>query len=294
MCCFFAGQYINFEILSSLRPCTWKKFFSVVALIPFAGQVIVYIGYVGTAFLVEGFTIANTSLIVMSPTDNNSINCTLPQEHWKFATAVTISAIAAIFSYGLMTFFILIVDNVIRCGTSENDHCCTAYMKAFRDGALSPYNDESSELYTKQTCYFFTNYVVVLVLFLSSAASSVYYATTVYDRSYCWINTVYLAMIVLQLISHFCAIQSCFIFSKIVYKVTNRLNKLAKNICDAEENMSTAQTSCCQHNLPQTSTQTQRSSSPDSTPTQTPTCAVPCPVYKRKSGQKQLPCTSED
>ena len=128
-----------------------------------------YIGYVATAFIVEGLTIANTSSTVMALTDNDNINnCTLPQEHWKFTTAVTISAIAAIFSYGLMAVFILIIANVIRCGTSKNDHCCTVYMKALRDGALSPYNDdddESSKLSPEQTCYFFTNYVVVLALF---------------------------------------------------------------------------------------------------------------------------------
>ena len=302
--CFLAGQYINFEIIrkpssdsqpeatpsqpeatpsSDSRPeySTWKKFISVVALIPFAGQVIVYIGYVATAFIVEGLTIANTSSTVMALTDNVSINCTLPQEHWKFTTAVTISAIAAIFSYGLMTVFILIIANVIRCGTSENDRCCIAYMKALRDGALSPYNDdddESSKLLPEQTCYFFTNYVVVLVLFFFSAVSSVYYATiyTVYERDYCW---MYLAMIVLQLISHFCAIQSCFIFSKIVYKVSNRLNKLAKDIDDA---VTKAKSNLCQHNPPQPPGQTQRSSSPDSTPAQNPKCAVPCLVYKEE------------
>ena len=37
-------------------------------------------------------------------------------------------------------------------------------------------------------------------------------------------------MIFLQLSSHFCAIQSCFIFSKIVYKVTNKLNRLATDM----------------------------------------------------------------
>ena len=103
---------------------------------------------------------------------------------------------------------------------------------------MSPYNDgydddddndESSNLLsTKQTYYFFTNYVVVLALFFSGAASSVYYATTVNDRGYCWINTVYLAMIVLQFNSHLCAIHSCFIFSKIIYKVTNMLKNLQK------------------------------------------------------------------
>ena len=105
-------------------------------------------------------------------------------------------------------------------------------MKALKDSTLSPYNDDdvSSNLSPKQTCYFFINYVVVLALFASSAVSSLYYANTVNDHGYCWINTVYLAMIVLQLNSHFCAIQSCFIFSKIIYKVTNKLNNLPKKM----------------------------------------------------------------
>ena len=230
--CFLTGQYINFEILSFSDTLV-----SVVALTPFVGQLIVYLGYVATAFLVEGFTIANVSLTVAvntSSTDNDSIDCMLPQEHWKFSTAVTISAIAAIFSYGLMTSFVLIFANVIQC-----EGRCTAYMTALRDSTLSPYNDDDNDddddessnlLSTKQTRYFFINYVVVLALFFSRAASSIYYATTVYDRGYCWINTVYLAMIVLQLNSHFCAIHSCFIFSKIIYKVTNKLNKLATDM----------------------------------------------------------------
>ena len=228
--CFLAGQYINFEIIrkpssSDSQPeARWKKLISVFALFLFAIQVILYISYVGTALTVEGFTIINASSTVMSPPDNDSI---ISQEHWKFSTAVTISAIAAIFSYGLMTVFILITANVIQCCSSENDSnegCCIAYKKALRDGALSPYNDKSSNLLsTKQTCYFFTNYVVVLALFLTSAASSIYYATTVHNHEYCWINIVYFTMIVLQVNSHFCAIQSCFIFSKIIYKVTNML-----------------------------------------------------------------------
>ena len=55
-------------------------------------------GYVGTALVIEGLRIANHSFPI-NITDNDSIKCTLPQEHWKFTTAVTISAIAAISSY---------------------------------------------------------------------------------------------------------------------------------------------------------------------------------------------------
>ena len=138
--CFLSGQYINFEILNNRSPLqsSCKKIFSVIALIPFIGQIVVCIGYVGTAIAVEGVTIANVSYNDSS-TGNGSNICTLPQEHWKFTTAITISTIAAFSSYSLMTFFVLIPVNGCCCC---NDDCCTAYRKALRDSALSPYNDE--------------------------------------------------------------------------------------------------------------------------------------------------------
>ena len=97
---------------------------------------------------------------------------------------------------------------------------------------MSPYNDvdESSKLSTRQTCYFYTNYAVVILLFICSFVFYIVYAAscTIYDQGYCWIDSLYLTMIFLQLSSQFCAIQSCFIFSKVVYKVTNKLKKVAK------------------------------------------------------------------
>ena len=213
-------------------------------------------GYVGTVLVIEGLRIANHSSINI--TDNDSINCMLPQEHWKFTTALTISAIAAISSYCLMTFVILIPVNIIRCYSKESDlnkrdsnksdddseECCCSpsycisYKKALNDNVLSPFNDndkdndESSNLSIIQTWYFYTNYLVVILLFICSFVSSIVYAVsdTIYDCGYCWIDYLYLTMIVLQLISQFCAIQSCFIFSKIVYKVTNKLDKLAEKM----------------------------------------------------------------
>ena len=231
--CFLSGQYINFEILNnksndpSLQQSSCKKLFSVIALIPFFCQIFFCIGYVGTALAVEGFTIANASYNVSS-TGYDSIICTLPQEHWKFTSAITISTIAAFFSYSLMTFFVLIPVNSILCCSSKD--CCTAYGKALRDSALSPYNDESSNLSNEQTNYFLVNYFVVFGLFICSFISSVVYADFVYNQDYCWMNALYLAMIVLHLFSQLCAIQSCFIFSKIIYKVTNKLENLVKEM----------------------------------------------------------------
>ena len=189
-----------------------------------------YVGYVGAALLIEGLTIANVSYA--NSNVNDSIVCTLPQEHWKFTTAITISTFAAFFSYSLMTFFVLIPVNSILCCSSEcccSNGCCTAYRKVLSDSALSPYNDddESSNLSAKEIGYFFTNYVVVLVLFICSFISSFVYAHSVYNKGHCWMNALYLAMIVLHLSSQFCAIHSCFIFSKIIYKVTNKLQRLA-------------------------------------------------------------------
>ena len=158
-----------------------------------------------------------------------------------------------------MTFVILIPVYIIHCRSNKDDNnvsdesvddpnksdddshecCCSkSYKKALNDNVLSPFNDDdmdddkSSNMSTTQTWYFYTNYAVVILLFICSFVSSIVYAVsgTIYDLGYCWIDSLYLAMIVLQLISQFCAIQSCFIFSKIVYKVTNKLDKLAEKM----------------------------------------------------------------
>ena len=63
-------------------------------------------------------------------------------------------------------------------------------------------------------------------LFVCSFVSSIVYADSVYNQDYCSINAPNVARIALHLTSQFCAIQSCFIFSKVVYKVTNKLDRL--------------------------------------------------------------------
>ena len=120
-------------------------------------------------------------------------------------------------------------------GDVSNGHstkgCCTVYKKVFKNGALTPYDDadKSTKLSAVETCCFFTNYVIVFVLFFCSFISVVY-ADSVYNQDDCWIHALNFVRIVLHLSSQFCAIQICFIFSKIVYNVPTKLNKLAEQM----------------------------------------------------------------
>ena len=192
-------------------------------------QMVVCGGYIGVVIVIEYLQLTNQTSFLKDIADNYSINCMLPKEHWKFITAVTISSVAAILSYLLMTLVVVIPINS-KC-SGYNCHCCPCitYKKALTEEALSLYNDED-KLNAVQTCYFFTNYFVVLILFAVSKIFSIVYAAsgTEYYRGCCWVDSLYLAMIILQIFSHFCAIQSCFIFSKIVYKVTNKMKYFAE------------------------------------------------------------------
>ena len=155
--CFLSGQYINFEILNNRSPLqsSCKKIFSVIALIPFIGQIVVCIGYVGTAIAVEGVTIANVSYNDSS-TGNGSNICTLPQEHWKFTTAITISTIAAFSSYSLMTFFVLIPVNGCCCCNDDctEQHCCQSIQ--------GPMEDEPQSKQFKHRLYLFDKILIYL------------------------------------------------------------------------------------------------------------------------------------
>ena len=372
MLCFITGQYINFQLLkipSSRKPSptssrkysvsSVKKFFSVAAVIPFVIQVIVCVSYVATAWFVEGLTVANASLPKTIAIHSDRNDCILPEEHWKFTTAVSISSVAAIFSYSTMTVFVLIFANVIQCVSSEQNsskddigqssnlnECnstepeqdsseqgsieqrgtsghnfseqgspkrgsskigseeqgssevrsieqdfkkqgssekssekskgyCSKIVQALGDNALSPYNDESpNNMSAQEIAYFYINYLVLLVLFLFSCVTSLYYVSTVH--SYCWITTVHVTMIVLQLVSHFSAIQSCFIFSKIVYKITKKLENVADLICATD----TVKYGHREHNFPQNNTEC--NSRQSNAFFQAPLCAIPCLVHKEK------------
>ena len=159
--CIISGQYINFEILKILcspkssptssrkhSESSTKKFFSIVALLLFAFQVLVCVGYVATALFVDGLTVANASLPKMIAIHSDRNDCILPEEHWKFTTAVSISSVAAIFSYGLMTVFILIFANIIQCASRElrsKEQGSTGCLQTTHSDALSEYGSTEQD-----------------------------------------------------------------------------------------------------------------------------------------------------
>ena len=253
--CFLSGQYINVYF-------TKKKVVSVAGVILFVIQFLLYLGHVGTAVTVEVCRIGTRNstftdncttscptngtgnICSMASCTNNCstscmihdyytttciINCSLPQEHWKFSTAITIGSIASFLSYGLITCWILIPLNGILCyirhtgnengdddaneddDSNRNDEICTAHRKALKYGALSPFDDsdDSSKLSAVQTLYFYINYLFVHILFIFCFVFSVGYAALVYQKNHnlepCWNNKLNVTKITLHLISQFCS-----------------------------------------------------------------------------------------
>ena len=244
--CFLSGQYINVDVTKS----TCKKVVSVVGLILFGIQFLLYLGHVVTAVVVKVDRIENISYIVN--TSNGTINCSLPHVHWKFSTAITVSSIASFFSYSFFTILILMpVNGIFPCFSKRRRYidsvfcnaCSDTHRKAFKNGTLSPFDDSdiSSELSTAQTRCFFFNYIIGYILFCLSFSFSMYFTISVYDNQQpffnlgsCSISILNVAKIALHFSTELCAIQSCFIFSKIVYKVTNKLKQLATDMDRAD------------------------------------------------------------
>ena len=156
---------------------------------------------------------------------------------------IWIGTVAAFLSYLLFVLILLPLDSSICCCNCEHSRSkagifCNAHRKAFQNGGLSPF-DTSTNLSAKETVKFYCNYVVAHVFVILYFGSFVIiYAIgiycledergqTLYNLGSCWINKLNLARFFLYLNSLFCAIQSCFIFSKIVNKVNFKLNRLA-------------------------------------------------------------------
>ena len=238
---FLSGQYINVDVTRF-----FKKVVSIVGLILFGIQFLLYLGHVGTAVVVEVCRIRNINDTIN--TSNGTIKCTLPHVHWKFSTAITVGTFAAFFSYSFFTILLLMPVNGIfpcfskcrRCIDSVFCNACSdTHRKVFKNGTLSPFDDSdiSSELSNAQTRCFFFNYIIGYILFCLSFGFSIYFTISVYDNQQpffnlgsCWISKLNVVKIALHFSTELCAIQSCFIFSKIVYKVTNKLKQLATDM----------------------------------------------------------------
>ena len=197
----------------------------------FVVMFLVCICHFGVAITLEVCRITNSSCIL-----NETNNCTLPHEYWKISTAVTLSTFAASVSYVLMTVFILIPANICPrsyCGLDDkkvcHKICCNTLRKLFKDtGAfLSPFNVRTDDGLTHaQRVYFLFNYLFSFLVFAIYTTASIVYAGLVDSKSHCMINDFNLAWFVLHACFHFCAIHSCFIFSKVIYIATNKLEKI--------------------------------------------------------------------
>ena len=230
--CFIAGQYINSK----------SKVISAAGLILFAIQAVIYSGHIVFAVAVEVFRVGNLSRIDRFETNNFA----LPEEYWKFSAAITVGSIASFLSYSLITCWILIPVNGILyyrkdgnvADEDDKDYVFPAHRKVFKTGKfISPF-DDSDKLSGIETLCFFIKYLIVHIFFFGSLISSIFYTRYVYGSTSQKINVhslrngFNLARIVLHLFSQFCAIQSCFIFSKIVYRVTNKLEVLTRDLGD--------------------------------------------------------------
>ena len=177
-----------------------------------------------------------------------SQNCSLPHENWKIPTAMTISTAASSISFLLMTLLILIpVYSYIRkckcirkciCSCCKDSKilcrvCCNSLCKVLKkDAVISPFEDNkntSTVLTSDQSLCFYCNYFIALLL-LGVCFVSLYFGACEYRMHWCLTNEVHLISFVFRLVSQFCTIHSCFIFSKIVYIVTGQLDQILKNM----------------------------------------------------------------
>ena len=218
--CWFCGLFFAENNKWCVAICQWPTFLI---------MLLVCLCHFVIAITLEVCRITNSSCIL-----NETDNCTLPHEYWKISTAVTLSTFAASLSYILMTVFILIPANKCRCWCKFDEQsifhqlCCTTVRKLFKEGAfLSPFNVCTDDgLTCAQRVCFFLNYFFSLVVFAIYTTASIVYAGFVDSILHCMVIDFNLAWYILHALFHFCAIHSCFIFSKVIYIATNKLEKI--------------------------------------------------------------------
>ena len=221
----------------------------------FVLQLCLCMGHVGFSIWMEDDRIENKTKVVdvtvivdtSTPNESHTIaenrsqNCSLPPENWKIPTAMTISTAASSTSFLLMTLLILIpVYSYIRkCSCCNNPSilwrvCCNSLYKVLKKGkVISPFEDNkdtSTALTRDQSLCFFFNYFLALLLLYISFAFLVCFGWQEHVKRPCPMNVIHLISFVFRLVSQFCAIHSCFIFSKIIYIVTGQLDQIIEDL----------------------------------------------------------------
>ena len=283
--CWLCGLYFgNNIVFCGININNWLV--TICQFLTFVVMFLVCMCHFAVAIALEVCRITNSSCVLID-TDN----CTLPHEYWKISAAVTLSTFAASLSYILMTVFILIPANKFRtCCQSDDQNilhqiCCTTVRKLFKDkGAfLSPFNVCMDDGLTRaqRVCFFF-NYLFSLSVFAIYTTASIVYAGLVDSKFHCMINDFNLAWYVLHAIFHFCAIHSCFIFSKVIYIATNKLEQLLTEFDKVNESCTPIN---CNQGEPSTSDQAEPSTSDQGEPSTSdqgePSTSINCDQLKR-------------
>ena len=153
---------------------------------------------------------------------------------------ITMATFAAFSSYYLMVFLILIplYSKFEYCTSRLNKKCkgcleivCTTiqqaidhgyYLQPFDDSAVNLNISQSTLLKPMQSFYFNIIYLFNLILYFGSLGIFIIIITnrvTIDDMTN---KSIDISGLLFQFLSQFCAIQSCFIFSKVAYAVSNR------------------------------------------------------------------------
>lgn len=165
---------------------------------------------------------------------------------------ITTGTISGFLSYYMMIFLVLVpiysnmfcLDKNIAVPNSKSrlKHICTSWYSVFRkqnyDKILSPFLDnpddeQSSELSIDQKYFFLIFYILNLTFFFASLI--VFCKLIMLQRLKNVVEPdkdINETGLLCQFLSQFCAIQSCFIFSKVAYGVSNKCNKLIKKITE--------------------------------------------------------------
>ena len=255
--CFLSGQYIHISTKDGVHVNpAWKAkarvVFSYLGLGMFVLQLCLCMGHIGLSIWVEVDRIDNITEIVNVTVNtsneshiNVSQNCKLPPEYWKIPTAMTLSTAASSISFLLMTLLILIpvYTSICKCSCCKKSNilsrvCCNSLCKVLKQGkVISPFEDKKNEdnkntstaLTSDQALCFFSNYVLAILL-LGISFASLPFGWLEYDKHPCPMNVIHFVSFVFRLFSRFCAIHSCFIFSKIIYIVTGQLDQVIEDM----------------------------------------------------------------
>ena len=186
------------------------------------------LGHAALAIALEVCRINNSSCSFME-----NENCTLPHEYWKISTAVTLSTVTASLSYFLMIVVILTSANYTYCESGDKNcwHkvCCCTLRKLTKGPFLSPFKDKDQPT-GDQAVFFCLNYFLSISVWFVYMIASIVYAILVESKSHCTINVLNLVWYVLHACFHFIAIHSCFMFSKVIYIATNKLERISESL----------------------------------------------------------------